>query len=149
MTAAQLQPNLKEAEMTNDELRALESTRRRALWELASLSPGDPKAFNLLTTLDDLDHQDRHSASITDKPLELHEVRDSVQVERHQSGIDIVLELDIPEPWRERFLQASIGSTRLPDGPYARDWEKFLSEWESEMRHLALHRAARRNLGID
>lgn len=149
MTRAQLQPNLKEAEMTSDELRALESTRRRALWELASFSPGDPKASRPLIILDDLDRQERHSASGTDKRLELNAVRDAVPIKRHHSGIDIVLERDIPEPWRERFLQASIGSTRLPDGPYARDWKKFLSEWEVEMRHLAMHRAARRDLGID
>ncbi|MCQ3032516.1 hypothetical protein NLO88_17830 [Pseudomonas syringae] len=135
--------------MTSDELRALEITRRRALWELASFSPGDPKASRLLIILDDLDHQERHSAPCTDKPLELDAVRDAVPIKRHQSGIDIVLEIDIPQPWRERFLQASIGSTRLPDGPYARDWENFMSEWESEMRHLALHRAARRDLGED
>ncbi|MEE4104494.1 hypothetical protein V2I78_10400 [Pseudomonas viridiflava] len=135
--------------MTRNDLRELESERRRALWALANVPPGDLKALIHLAVLDDLDHQERHSASSTDKPLELNEVRDSVPVHHHQSGIDIVLEIDIPQPWRERFLQASIGSTRLPDGPYARDWEKFLSEWESEMRHLALHRAARRDLGID
>lgn len=149
MTAAQLQPNLKEAEMTSDELRALEITRRRTLWELASLSPGDPKAIKLLVILDDLDHQERNSASFTNKQLDLSELRDAVPIKRHHSGIDIVLERDIPEPWRERLLQASVGSTRLPDGPYARDWEKFLGEWESEMRHLALHRAARCDLGED
>ena len=55
MTAAQLQPNLKEAEMTSDELRALEITRRRALWELAKLSPGDPEALAHLAVLDDVD----------------------------------------------------------------------------------------------
>ena len=125
--------------MTSDELRALESTRRRALWELASFSPGDPKASRLLIILDDLDHQECHSASFTEKPLELNAVRDSVPIKHHHSGIDIVLERDIPEPWRERFLQASIGSTRFREGPYARDWEKFLVEWELEMQHLHNH----------
>lgn len=135
--------------MTHDELRKLEGVRRRALWAIANLKPRDSKASNLLTILDDLDHQERHSASSADKPLELNAIRDSVPIKHHHSGIDIVLEINIPDPWRERFFQASIGSTRVPDGPYARDWEKFLSEWESEMRHLALHRAAKRNLGID
>jgi hypothetical protein len=135
--------------MTRSDLRELESERRRALWALANIPPGDLKALIHLAVLDDLDLQERHSASGTDKPLELNAIRDAVPVKRQHSGIDIVLELDIPEPWRERFFQASIGSTRLPDGPYARDWEKFLGDWESEMRHLALHRAARRNLGID
>lgn len=58
------------------------------------------------------------------------------------SGIDIILEQTIPQPWRERFHQASIGSTRLIDGPYARDLDKFLVGWEAEMRHLEAHRAA-------
>jgi hypothetical protein len=135
--------------MASDELRALEITRRRTLWELASLSLGDPKASRLLIILDDLEHQELQSAYSTDNPLELDAVRDAVPIKCHHSGIDIVLERDIPEPWRERFLQASFGSTRLTDGPYATDWKKFLSEWESEMRHLAMHRAARRDLGTD
>ncbi|MDY0937998.1 hypothetical protein [Pseudomonas viridiflava] len=135
--------------MTRNDLRKLESGRRRALWALASVPPGDPNALVRLAVLDDVDLQELNSASSTGKPLELHAVRDAVPIKRHHSGIDIILELDIPEPWRERFFQASIGSTRLPDGPYARDWEKFMGEWESEMRHLALHRAARRDLGID
>lgn len=58
---------------------------------------------------------------VTDQPLEFEQLRYSVSVERHHSGIEIVVELSIPEPWRERFLQASIGSTRLVDGPYATD----------------------------
>jgi len=56
----------------------------------------------------------------------------------------IVREASIPQPWRERFLQASVGSTRLVDGLYAHDWEKFLSEWQAEMKRVDVHRAARR-----
>jgi hypothetical protein len=128
--------------MIRNDLHELESERRRALWSLANIPSGDPKAFDFLAVLDDLDLQERHSASSTDKPLELRHVRDSVPVQHHQSGIDIVLEMEIPEPWRERFLQASIGSTRLTDGPYALDWDKFLTTWEAEMEHLQQHRAA-------
>ncbi|VVP59061.1 hypothetical protein PS838_05983 [Pseudomonas fluorescens] len=95
--------------MTRNELSKLEATRRKALWGLANLPPGDPKASDTLAILDDLDDQERNDTSPTKKPLELNAVRDSVQVERHHSGIDIVLELNIPQPWRERFLQASIG----------------------------------------
>jgi hypothetical protein len=62
---------------------------------------------------------------------------------RHNSGLDIILEQTIPQPWRERFLQASIGSTRVPDGPYAADWDNFLTEWEREMQHLQTHRLAK------
>lgn len=127
--------------MTCDLLRERERTRRRVLWALATLHPGDPNASDLLAILDDLDDQERNDTSSSDKPFELIEVRNSVSVMRHNSGIDIILERDIPQPWRERFLQASIGSTRIPDGPYATDWDKFLTEWEREMQHLKNHRA--------
>ncbi|MEA9990471.1 hypothetical protein QN404_16405 [Pseudomonas sp. RTS1] len=126
--------------MTCDLFRERERTRRRVLWALASLRPGDPTASELLIILDDLDVQERNDTTYSDKPLD--EVRNSVSVMRHNSGIDIILERDIPQPWRERFLQASIGSTRVTDGPYAADWDKFLTEWEREMQHLQNHRVA-------
>lgn len=129
--------------MTCDLLRERERTRRRVLWALASLRPGDPTASDLLAILDDLDDQERNDTPCSDKPLDLIQVRNSVSVMRHNSGINIILEQTIPQPWRERFHQASIGSTRLVDGPYAADWDKFLAGWEAEMRHLEQHRAAR------
>lgn len=128
--------------MTHDELRQLEGARRRTLWALACLRPGDPIASDLLAILDYLDDQERNDTPCSDKPLELIEVRNSVSMMRHNSGIDIILERGIPQPWRERFLQASIGSTRLVDGHYGADWDKFLTEWEREMQHLKNHRAA-------
>ncbi|MBX4138816.1 hypothetical protein K1567_23190 [Pseudomonas sp. S5F11] len=128
--------------MTHDELRQLEGARRRALWALASLRLGDPNASDLLAILDDLDDQERNDTPCSDKPLDLIEVRNSVSVMRHNSGIDTILEQTIPQPWRERFHQASIGSTRVPDGPYATDWDKFLTEWQREMQHVKNHRAA-------
>lgn len=129
--------------MTHDELRQLEGARRRTLWALACLRPGDPTASDLLAILDDLDDQERNDTPCSDKPLELIEVRNSVSAKSHKSGIDIILEQTIPQPWRERFRQASIGSTRLVDAYYATDWDKFLASWEAEMRHLEQHRAAR------
>ena len=131
--------------MTHDELRELEKARRKALWALASLHPDDPKASKPLTILDHLGVREQSSAPSIDTAIDLEEVRGFVHVLRHHSGIDIVLEYDIPQPWRERFLQASIGSTRIADGLYATDWDKFLSRWEDEMRHLDAHRVARRN----
>jgi hypothetical protein len=128
--------------MTCDLLRERERTRRRVLWALASLRPGDPTASELLTILDEFDDQERSGTPCSDKPLELIEVRNSVSAKRHNSGIDIILEQTIPQPWRERFLQASIGSTRIPDGHYATDWDKFLTEWQREMQHVKNHRAA-------
>lgn len=128
--------------MTCDLLRERERTRRRVLWALATFHPGDLSASDLLSILDDLDDQERNDTPRSDQPLELVEVRNSVSVMRHSSGIDIILEQTIPQPWRERFVQASVGSTRLIDGFYACDWEKFLDGWQSEMQHLDAHRAA-------
>ena len=128
--------------MPDVELRELEAKRRKALWMLANISPGDSKAFDALSILDDLDLQERKYSSNADKALELNQLRDCVTVQHNHSGIDIILEQTIPQPWRERFVQASIGSTRLLDGPYASDWYKFLACWLSEMQHLKAHRAA-------
>ena len=140
---------MKEMEMTHDELRKVERTRRKALWVLASFHPGDPKATDALDILDDLDTPERSGMPSTAEPFEINGVRDSVPLHHHQCGIDIVLERTIPQPWRERFLQASVGSTRLSEGPYASDWDKFLARWEAEMRHLEQHRAARHKSGTD
>ena len=129
--------------MTCDLLRERERTRRRVLWALATFHPGDPNASDLLAILDDLADQERNDTPYSDRLLELTEVRNSVLVMRHKSGIGIILEQTIPQPWRERFHQASIGSTRVPDGPYATDWDKFLVEWEREMQHLQDHRLAK------
>lgn len=128
--------------MTCDLLRERERTRRRVLWALATFQPGDPSASHLLAILDNLDDQEQNDTPCSDKLLDLIEVRNSVSVMRHNSGIDIILEQTIPQPWRERFLQASIGSTRVTDGPYAADWDKFLTEWEREMQQLQNHRVA-------
>ncbi|RMR62231.1 hypothetical protein ALP84_200114 [Pseudomonas cichorii] len=126
--------------MTQNELRDLERARRKALWTLAGLQPGYLRASESIALLNHLEAQERISAPLTDTPVGLKEVRDSVQAQHHHSGIHIIMEHDIPQPWRERFLQASLGSTRLADGPYATDWEKFLDEWEREMQHLQNHR---------
>ena len=135
--------------MPDDELRELEAKRRRALWMLANISPGDSKAFDALSILDNLDLQKRKYSPNADKALELNQLRDCVTVQHHLSGIDIILEQTIPQPWRERFHQASIGSTRLVDGPYASDWDKFLACWETETQHLEAHRAACSNPKLD
>ena len=126
-----------------DDLRARESVRRKALWTLSHLMPGDPKAAAILDVLDDIEAQERVDLNHSHPGLVIDAARKAVQIERHSSGINIVNEASIPQPWRERFLQASIGSTRLVDGPYAHDWDKFLAQWQVEMRHLDAHRYAR------
>lgn len=127
-----------------DDLRTRESVRRKALWTLSHLVPGDPQAAAILNVLDDIEDQERVDLNQSHLHLDIDAVRKAVLIERHSSGINIVDEASIPQPWRERFLQASIGSTRLIDAPYARDWEKFLAQWQVEMQHLAAHKTARR-----
>lgn len=127
-----------------DDLRTRESVRRKALWTLSHLMPGDPRAAAILDVLDDIEDQERVDLNRSHLSLDIDAVRKAVLIERHSSGISIVREAGIPQPWRERFLQASIGSTRLIDGPYAHDWEKFLAQWQVEMQHLVAHMFARR-----
>ncbi|OYT80884.1 MAG: DNA helicase UvrD [Pseudomonas sp. PGPPP2] len=147
--AARYQRQQEVTQMPDDELRELEAKRRKALWMLANISPGDSKAFDALSILDYLDLQERKDSPHADKALELNKLRDCVKVQHHHSGIDIIREQSIPQPWRERFNQASIGSTKLLDGPYAADWYKFLACWETEMQHLEAHRAACSNPKLD
>lgn len=127
----------------DEELRHRETARRKALWALASISPGDPKAFNVLDVLDDIELSERYDTSVPAQALGVEQLRDSIPTEPHPIGCRIVREANIPQPWRERFLRASLGSTRVADGPYAHDWEKFLGDWKREMLHLQKHRAAR------
>ena len=126
-----------------DDLRTLESVRRKALWTLLHLVPGDPQAVAILNVLDDIEDQEHVDLNQSHPHLDIDAVRKAVLIVRHCSGINIVDEASIPQPWRERFLQASIGSTRLVDGPYAHDWEKFLIQWQAEMHHLDAHISAR------
>ena len=126
-----------------DDLRTRESLRRKALWALSHLMPGDLKAAEILDVLEDIDDQEHVELNRHLPRQDIDDARKAVLIERHSSGIRIVRESSIPQPWRERFLQASIGSTRLEDGLYAHDWEKFLSEWQAEMKRVDVHRAAR------
>jgi hypothetical protein len=126
-----------------DDLRTRESVRRKALWTLSHLMPGDPKAAAILDVLNGIEVQECVDLNLSHPVLDIDTVRKAVLIERQSSGISIVREASIPQPWRERFLQASVGSTRLVDGPYAHDWEKFLAQWQLEMRNLDAHMSAR------
>ena len=75
------------------------------------------------------------------------EVTNQVGSEPHPIGIHIVPDEAIPEPWRERFMCASYGSTRVPEGAYLHDWLKFIAKWKQEMAHLERHRAGRDRKG--
>jgi len=112
---------------------------RRLLWALSDLRPGDPKAVAVLRELN-LVERDLCDVSLTCKHL-----LDLVTKSPRPSGRLVVDEHTIPTPWRERFAQASIGSTRVAAGPYLDDFEKFVEEWGREMTHLQAHRDAARS----
>ena len=121
-------------------LRGLEIARRRALWALADLQPGDARAKKVLAELDEVEQglQDM----VTGDQLSAQELLDVVITKLHK-GVQLVAEDSIPEPWLQRFRVASVGSTRLADGPYLRDLEKFLEMWHQELEHLNAHRTHR------
>ncbi|CEL29329.1 hypothetical protein [Pseudomonas fluorescens] len=122
-------------------LRDREKIRRKALWSLTHLRPGDPKATPIVSMLDEIARQDEADRLLRDM-AKVEDLRDLVVTEPRSSGLQIVREESIPEPWRERFLQASIGSTRLGAGPYLHDLEKFVHLWTQEIQHLEAHRSA-------
>lgn len=45
-----------------DDLRTRESVRRKALWTLSHLMPGDPKAAAILDVLDDIEEPSPHQS---------------------------------------------------------------------------------------
>lgn len=118
-----------------------ERQRRRLLWALSAFQPGDPRATALLDQLDALE-RDLGTVAHPCKHL-----LDLVKTSTHSSGRKVFDEQTLPSPWRERFDQASIGSTRLAVGPYWADLEKFVDEWQREMTHLQAHRDRLKPLG--
>lgn len=110
----------------NVDLASREIARRKALWTLAHLMPGDSRADGIIEVLDEIDLQEHQNASLPPPHVSIEELRDLVTVEAHPIGVSIVCETAIPQPWRERFMRASIGSTRVAQGPYANDWRSFL-----------------------
>lgn len=127
----------------NNDIHKRETERRRALWRLAGLRPGDDAARELVQTLDEIDQAEIDDAALVMRIPDVGEVLVQVPVEPNASTIGIVRLEHIPQPWRSRFLAASIGSTRVVEGFYAHDWHSFLRKWQAEMWHLAEHRGAR------
>jgi hypothetical protein len=126
----------------NNDIQNRETKRRRALWRLAGLTPGDPAGLELIQVLDEIDQAELNDTPLITKILNEQEVMASVRVEPHASTLSIVRIQTIPEPWRARFLAASIGSTRVAEGFYAHDWHSFLRGWQLEMAHLERHKMA-------
>ena len=124
-----------------------ERKRRYALWDLERLQPGSDRAIQYLVILDEIEREDRDDPIGDAVAMSVDELRECVpETEiKEVSGSHVVVVLDehIPEPWKTRFEEASIGSTRLRQGCYARDWRRFLRLWTVEMQHLAAHREMR------
>ncbi|HEQ1717483.1 TPA: hypothetical protein VEM09_004758 [Pseudomonas aeruginosa] len=121
-------------------LRSLEIARRRALWALADLQPGDARAEEVLAELDEVDQA--LQGVMGGDQLFAQELVDVVTTKLH-NGVQLVVEDSIPEPWLQRFQAASVGATRLAEGPYLRDFEKFVAVWHQELEHLSAHRSKR------
>lgn len=125
-----------------------ERRRRYALCDLERLQPGSDRAIQYLAILDEIERQDRDDPIGDAVAMPVEELRERVP-ETEIVGVSgshfvVVLDEHIPEPWKTRFEEASTGSTRLPQGSYARDWRRFLRLWSAEMQHLAEHRDALR-----
>jgi hypothetical protein len=123
-----------------------EQARRRALWGMGRFEPGQSGAIVLLHMLDQIEREDLVDPIgdfYASTPSDLSSL---VPINKLNGRLDYVFENDIPEPWRERFIQASLGSTKPLDGWFARDWLKFLNLWQAEMNHLAMHRKTRESV---
>lgn len=127
----------------NNDIQNREPKRRRALWRLAGLQPGDDAVREHVQVLEEIDQVEIDDAALVMRISDVEEVRVQVPVEPHASTLNIVRVEAIPQPWRARFMAASIGSTRVSEGFYAHDWHSFLRNWQAEMRHVAEHRTAR------
>lgn len=117
-----------------ENLQVRERARREALWSLEDPTPG--RRDQALKTLKLIEGQDRRSPIGDGAALTTRDLRKSVKIVP-ASGTTIahVVESEIPQPWRERFQQASVGSTRQSqDTAYAHDWFKFLDMWDKERK---------------
>jgi hypothetical protein len=126
----------------NNDVHKRETQRRRALWRLAGLQPGDSAARDLIQLLDDIEQAELGDASLMMRIPDAEEVLVQVPIESNASTLSIVRVEDIPQPWHSRLVAASIGSTRVAEGFYAHDWHSFLRRWKTEMQHVADHRIA-------
>nr|WP_279309383.1 MULTISPECIES: hypothetical protein [Pseudomonas] len=104
------------------------------------MQPGDARAETLLAELEEVDQA--LLGVVGGDQLPAQELVDVVTTKLH-NGVQLVVEDSIPEPWLQRFQAASAGSTRLAEGPYLRDFEKFVAVWHQELEHLSAHRSKR------
>lgn len=119
-----------------------ERNRRDAIWRLELIEPGSKAAepfLELLSAIRDADETDPIGEAFA---MGIDEVFEIVPVTSVPGWIDYIACDDIPEPWCERFSQASTGSTATIRGSYAYDWEKFVRYWKVEMEMIRKHQEA-------
>lgn len=119
-----------------------ERDRRDAIWRLELIQPGSKAAepfLELLSAIRDADETDPIGEAFA---MGIDEVFEIVPVTSVPGWIDYIACDDIPEPWCERFSQASTGSTATIRGSYAYDWEKFVRYWKVEMEMIRKHQEA-------
>ncbi|MBI6710397.1 hypothetical protein YA0599_19430 [Pseudomonas syringae] len=123
-------------------LHCRERDRRDAIWRLELIEPGSKAAepfLELLSAIRDADETDPIGEAFA---MGIDEVFEIVPVTSVPGWIDYIACDDIPEPWCERFSQASTGSTATIRGSYAYDWEKFVRYWKVEMEMIRKHQEA-------
>jgi len=118
-------------DLWRDDLKARERARRKALWSLCA-PERKAEAEATLLTIWKLDRDYPLGAAAG---LSTEEVKSLVPITMSGSS-PLVRLADIPEPWATRFDEASYGSTRLLDGYFAHDWDKFLSRWPGEAEKI-------------
>jgi hypothetical protein len=123
-------------------LYAREHERRDSIWRLELIEPGSKSAEPFLDSLSEIRETDEIDPIGEASGLSVDELFELVPITSVPGSIDYVGYDDIPEPWCERFLQASAGSTATIRGGYAGDWKKFIRLWNVEMEMLKRHQEA-------
>lgn len=119
-----------------------ERNRRDAIWRLEAIMPGSKTAEPFLESLAAIAKADEVDPIGEAFAMGIDEVFEIVPVTSVPGWIDYIACDDIPEPWCERFSQASTGSTGTIRGSYAYDWAKFVQCWKVEMDMIAKHQLA-------
>ena len=69
------------AMISYEELRHRETERRKALWTLANILPGDLKALHALDVLDEIEQRERLDSASIGQPLSIEAVQRLVRIE--------------------------------------------------------------------
>ena len=114
------------------DLQTRELTRRNALWALDNPATREQATQDLLRVW----RADRDYPIGPAAGLAVKEIGAQVPTFVEEGAGALVRFSEIPEPWATRFQLASLGATRVLDGYYARDWEKFLALWPAEVEKI-------------